>query len=408
MSAPTTTVEVGFDLSGLGGPFFTLDDSAQGVLDNTEYILGGTLFYDVTDTVRSVSTRRGKSRELDRFPAGLATVQFNNNNRDFDPLNALSPYFGQIIPRRDLRIKTDGTPVFYGYVEDWSLDYNTNGESLAAAEAADAFNILSEQVLVAHSPSAQLSGARIEAVLDFSEVNWPSAQRDINAGVQTLQADTIEAGTNALEYLQLVAQSEPGSLFISAAGDVAFRDRTNSPSSTAVVDFADDGTGVPFVQARVVYGSELLFNRIVVSRLNGGTAIVNNTASQNAYGITTLEQKDLLLSDDTETASLASYLLSQYSEPEYRFETLSVALEDLDGASLAQVLGLEIGDTARIKFTPNNVGTQIDKYAAVIGVSHEIAPASHRMTFNFQTLDFASFVLDDAEFGILGTSRLGF
>jgi hypothetical protein len=174
------------------------------------------------------------------------------------------------------------------------------------------------------------------------------------------------------------------------------------------VDFADDGSGVPFVQARVVYGSELLYNRVIVSRLNGGTAIADDAASQNAYGIATLEASDLLLSNDTDAASLASYLLSQYSEPEYRFETLSVALEDLDGVSLGQVLGLEVGDTARILFTPNSVGTQIDKYAAVIGISHDIAPASHRVTFNFQTLDFASFVLDDAEFGILDTSRLGF
>ncbi len=64
MAIPATTVEIGFDLSALGGPFFILDDPVQGVLDNTEYTLGGTLFYDVTEYVRSVSVRRGKSRQL--------------------------------------------------------------------------------------------------------------------------------------------------------------------------------------------------------------------------------------------------------------------------------------------------------------------------------------------------------
>lgn len=408
MPAPSTTVEVGLDLSGLGGPFFILDDSVQGVLDNTEYTLGGTIFVDITDDVRSLSTRRGKSRELDRFTAGLASVQLNNFNRDYDPLNSVSPYFGQIVPRRDLRIITDGTPVFYGYVEDWSLQYDVSGESLATAEVADAFNVLSEQELTAQSTVAQLTGARINSILDLAEINWPAAQRSIDAGVQTLQDDAIEAGTNAIEYLQLVSQSEPGSFFVAKNGDVAFRDRSNSPSSTSVVLFSDDGVGVPFVSAQVVFGSELLFNRVIVSRLNGGTAIADSTPSQNAYGITVLEQSDLLLPDDATVASFATFLLSQFSEPEYRFESLTVSLDDLDAVFLEQVLGLEIGDTGRIKFTPNGVGAQIDKFAAVIGVSHEVTPASHRVTFNFQTLDFASFVLDDAEFGILDTSRLGF
>jgi len=408
MPLPVTTVEVGFDLSGLGGPFFTLDDSVQGVLDNTEYTLGGTLFYDITQDVRSLSTRRGKSRELDRFTAGLASVQLNNFARNYDPLNAQSPFFGQIVPRRDFRITTNGTPVFYGYVEDWSLQYDISGESVATAEIADAFNILSEQALEARTNTAQLTGARINTILDSAEVNWPAAQRSIDTGAQLLQNDAIEAGTNALEYQQLVSQSEPGALFVAADGDFAFRDRTNSPSSSAVVVFSDDGVGVPFVSAQVIYGSELLFNRIIVSRLNGGTAIADDTASQSAYGIVALEAPGLLLPDDPTVASFASFLLTQYAEPEYRFEALRVALHDLNDTSLEQVLGLEVGDTGRIKFTPNGVGTQIDKFAAVIGISHAVSQSSHFVTFNFQTLDFASFVLDDSEFGILGTSRLGF
>jgi hypothetical protein len=93
MSIPATTVEIGFDLSALGGPFFILDDPVQGVLDNTEYTLGGTLFYDVSEFVRNVSVRRGKSRQLDRFTAGVASVEFNNNSRAFDPENASSPFY---------------------------------------------------------------------------------------------------------------------------------------------------------------------------------------------------------------------------------------------------------------------------------------------------------------------------
>ena len=103
-----------------------------------------------------------------------------------------------------------------------------------------------------------------------------------------------------------------------------------------------------------------------------------------------------------------NYLLGELSEPEYRFETLTVQLEALSSLNQTKVLGLEIGDVCQIKFTPNNVGTQIDKFASIIRIDHDIQPASHRITFGFQTLDYASLVLDDLEFGILDTGRLGF
>jgi hypothetical protein len=78
MSLPTKKVEIGFDLSTSGAPFFTLDDPTAGVLDNTEFTLGGTLFYDVTDYVVRVSTNRGRNRELDRYNAGQLEVLFDN------------------------------------------------------------------------------------------------------------------------------------------------------------------------------------------------------------------------------------------------------------------------------------------------------------------------------------------
>lgn len=112
MSVPATVVEIGFDVSGLGGPFFLLDDPVAGVLDNTEYLLGGELFYDVTDFVRAVSVKRGKSRQLDKYTAGIANIEFNNNTRVFDPENASSPYFGQIIPKRTIKVSTGGSAVF--------------------------------------------------------------------------------------------------------------------------------------------------------------------------------------------------------------------------------------------------------------------------------------------------------
>ena len=408
MSIPATTVEIGFDLSALGGPFFILDDPVQGVLDNTEYTLGGTLFYDVSEYVRNVSVRRGKSRQLDRFTAGGANIEFNNNSRAFDPENTSSPFFGQIIPKRTIKVETGGSAVFYGVVDDWNLNYDLSGLSLADADCVDGFTLLAQRALSASTETSQKTGARINSILDRSEVNWPSSLRDIDTGATTLQADVIQDGTNALEYLQLVTDSEPGSIFMGSDGFIVFKDRSVAPVSAGQVTFSDDGTGVEFSEVQVVYGSELLYNYVQIERNNGGTAIASDSDSINSYGQQALIQSGLLMNTDSDALELANYLLSQYSEPEYRFETLTVQLESLTSSDQADVLGLEIGDVARIKFTPNNVGSQIDKYASIIRIDHDIQPASHRITFGFQTLDYSSIVLDDTEFGLLDTGRLGF
>ena len=408
MSIPATTVEIGFDLSALGGPFFILDDPVQGVLDNTEYTLGGTLFYDVSEYVRNVSVRRGKSRQLDRFTAGGANIEFNNNSRAFDPENTSSPFFGQIIPKRTIKVETGGSAVFYGVVDDWNLNYDLSGLSLADADCVDGFTLLAQRALSASTETSQKTGARINSILDRSEVNWPSSLRDIDTGATTLQADVIQDGTNALEYLQLVTDSETGSIFMGSDGFIVFKDRSVAPVSAGQVTFSDDGTGVEFSEVQVVYGSELLYNYVQIERNNGGTAIASDSDSINSYGQQALIQTGLLMNSDADALELANYLVSQYSEPEYRFETLTVQLEALSPTDQSDVLGLEIGDVARIKFTPNNVGSQIDKYASIIRIDHDIQPASHRITFGFQTLDYASLVLDDTEFGLLDTGRLGF
>jgi len=407
-TVPATKVEIGFDLSALGGPFFILDDPVQGVLDNTTYTLGGTLFYDVSDKVLSVSVNRGKSRQLDKFTAGNSNITFINQDRAFDPLNASSPFFGQIIPRRTVRITTSGSAVFYGSIDDWNLNYDISGYSTAGAVVSDGFTYFAQQVLTAHTAISQLTGARIGAVLDRSEINWPASLRSIDTGGMTLQADVVDDGTNALDYLQLVNFSEPGSLFMGADGSIIFRDRTEAPTSSGLISFTDDGTGIPFVDVQVVYGSELLYNFIQIERNNGGTATASDSDSQNTYGVVALVQSNLLMSTDTQAQDLADYLLGKYSEPEYRFERLSVVLEDLTLAEQASVLSLEIGDISQIKFTPNQTGTQINKYASIIAIDHDIRPMSHRITYGFETLDYASLVLDDLVFGLLDDGRLSF
>ena len=155
MAKPVQKVEIGFDLSDTGtGPFFRLDDAVQGVLDNLEFTLGGALFYDVTNLVQSVAIQRGKNRQLDQYDQGLANVVFNNNLRTFDPEYTFSPFAGQIVPKRAIRITSGNSLIFTGVIDDWNLNYEPGGNSEAQAAASDAFTLFNTQTLPAGTATA--------------------------------------------------------------------------------------------------------------------------------------------------------------------------------------------------------------------------------------------------------------
>jgi hypothetical protein len=404
MTAIAPKVELGFDLAAGVGPFLVLDDPVAGKLDDPEWTLGGTIFYDVTEYVRSVVISRGRSSLFSQFPAGNATVQFNNHNRYFDPLYTASPFVGNIIPKREIRISAGTEIQFTGWVDDWNLTYAPNGNSLADALAYDATGLLASRTLASATPSVQTTGQRINAILDDPSVNWASTLRTIDTGQATLSDFPISDNQNVLAYLQTVASSEPGNLFIGKSGNVVFQDRTKSPTSTDLVQFG--GTGIPFQNLEVVYGSENLYNEIVISRQGGGTAVATDIDSIGEYGIFNLTINNLLLSSDEQSVDLALIYAQQYSQPEYRFNALEVAMHKLDIAEQEEISKLEIGSICKVIFTPNGIGDPIERFVEVIRLEQTITPEVYFINLGFQAIDFASLVLDDAEFGKLDTYSL--
>jgi hypothetical protein len=406
LSQPVQKVELGFDILSSGlGPYFILDDPIKGKLNNTEYLLAGVLFFDVTNLVQSVAIQRGKNRQLDQFDSGLANIVFNNNDRTFDPEYALSPYAGQIVPKRQVRISSGGIVQFAGLVDDWNLTYAPNGDSTASAACSDATSSFATQTIATRTNSVQKSGERINAILDLPEINWPSTLRDVDTGEMTLGADTIADNTNALTYLRLVERSEPGAFFIGKSGNVIFRDRIAAPTSQGVT-LADDGSGIKYQSLKVQYGSELLANEIVVSsEISSYEVTTLDLESIDTYGIFNLTRTGLLINANGDVDELAEFYANKYSQPEYRFESVEVLLDELTDQEQTDLLGLEIGDVVEIKFTPNGIVPAISKYAEIIRIDNSIDLDNHIMSLGFSTLDFALLVLDDAQFGKLDSGN---
>jgi len=405
MANPTLKVEIGFDLTDSPvAEFFRLDDSVQGRLDNTTYRLGGTLFYDVSQYVISVDVQRGKSAILSNFPPGECKVDFTNHTRVFDPLYTASPFYPEIVPRRELRVSANGIAVFHGWIDDWDLAYQPSGDSIATAKASDALSNLGSQTLDAFTPSVERAGARIDSVLSRSEIAWPSTLRDLDEGAVDMAANPVTAETNLIDYLTAVAGSDPGYVFVTTDGKVAFRDRRKAPTSATLVEFGEGG--IPFASIGVTYGSELLFNRVLASRQNGGTAIASDIASQDSYGIRDLTLSNTQLANDSDLIDYVVGQASLYSQPEYRFDQAAISLEKQSAANQNEILGLEIGDVCKIAFTPNNIGDQIVRYVEVREINHNVQTQFHTIELGFSETRYAPLVLDDAVFGRLDVGTL--
>lgn len=378
-----------------------LDSATDGILDTN--ILGGVQDTLLDVPIRSMTISRGRSRQLDRFTAGTASVSFNNFDRRLDPLNEDSEFYGKIIPRQRMNIFAGDVQIFSGVVTDWDIEYDQLGWDTASASLADWFTVFANFAFEADvTPSAESPADRLDWVINEFDYLGPT---DFGGGLTTLGAYQVEAGTGALDYMFRVASSCRSSLFVSADGVVelvGIFDR----EPTSSVTFADDGSGLPYQSLVTQYGDELLFNRVVVSS-PAGTVSVEDAASIAQFDVSTLTLTDLLLNSTGALTSVADSYLNLYSEPQVRFTGLQVELAGLSDADAEVLLRVDLTDqvTVRKSF---GVGDPlvVSQDLMVTGIRHTIRPDSHVVEFSFDQSEFkVPFTLDSAVRGILDSSE---
>lgn len=381
----------------------TLDDPVLGTLDDN-VLDGGIAYTDVSSGLSRVSMVRGRSRDLQRTNAGALSVQFRNETRRYDPSNDASDIQDLIVPRLPVRVSFGSAIAFTGRINDWDLTYNPSGDSVASLSASDSFAVFARNINNGTVVPEELTGARLNRILDQDTVQWPSDERDIEDGNSTLAAGT--ATDNTLTYMSSVIEtSEQGLLFMTKDDKVGFRERLTPISAT--VTFSDDGTGIPYDDVKIVYGTDVMVNDAIVN-YPGGSATASDATSKVKYGIVE-KTFQTQLSNEAQAQGIADFVISRYGLPELRVESITVSLTSLTPSQVDDVLAIELGDRSDIVFTPNRIGDPISATNRVIGISHAVQPRDHRVTFNFERLPFEFFTLDSSAFGRLdGDSILGF
>lgn len=318
-----------------------------------------------------------------------------------------SPYYGSIVPRKEVRIDVDGNYLFTGNIEDWNFSYSLSEDSTAEPSCVDGMAWIASRTLPAGTATSQATGARVGAVLDL--ISWPAPTRAISTGQATLAADVRADDVNALDYLNTVALSDPGAFFVSKEGMATFRDRADLQTlNDSGVIFGTGG--IPFTGIEVVYGTEEMTNQANVvwsaGTAVGGTAVGNDLTAQAAYGVMDATYTTLL-SSATQAEDLADWLVGQYGQPRYRVDRLQVRLDGLTGTQVNDVLGLELGDAVQVIWTPNSMGSAVSQYVSIDGIEHSATPAMHDVTFTLSQTQ-AAFLLDSSSLGVLDTNALGF
>jgi hypothetical protein len=403
-------VLVGFQsTTGFGTPFM-LDDAFYGVLDTAgRGTLGGLTFVDLTSLVQSVNINRGRSRQLDQFNAGTASIAFYNESQILNPSNTSSPYYPFVLPRCPVQILANGIPIYTGLITDWNLDYDIANQDMMYASCSDQFTVLANQQLNAVATTVQATGARINTVLDLPEINYQGA-RAIDTGSSTLGAFNIAQDENCLNYLQLINTSEQGYLFMSANGTLTFKGRSSVLNPVAGATFNTDGTGLRYQSLINQFGDELLYNYIVTKSDAGAIQTTSNSASIALYQAQQYSLTNLLNSTTTEVAALGNYLLGKYQNPVLRFTGLSTEMSALSATDQNIVLNLDLTSIATVvkNFVVGTPSTETQTLI-VSGISHNITPGSHIVSYTFESTDGNQYLtLDDAIFGTLDNNLLSF
>jgi hypothetical protein len=402
---------------------FLLDDAVQGVLDNTQYVLNGTTnFADVTTGINSVNVKRGRRDVGDQFSAGTMTFNMLDTTGIFNPFDTLSPFYDPataqpgLAPMRRVRLaRYSSTNVkeylFNGFVVNYDYNFALGGLDTVTVYCADDFYLLAQTFMAEFNVSEQLSSARLTAVLDLPEVDFPIGQRNISTGTQTLggaSAFTVEEGTNTLDYCNQINLAEQGRLFMARDGDLTFQPRIGNTLSQPVADFHDDNTNIPYDSVSITFEADQVVNRAAVAIRGGTQEVAEDLASQAKYFIQTTSITDSLLHNDAAALALANYLLE--AEPEARYTSLGTNLNKLTTAQRDTVAIIDIGDTITIEktFASGTSTTELAQELSVEGVEHTITVSGGHsvMYFTSPTTIVYELILDDVVFGIIDADNV--
>jgi hypothetical protein len=412
MTVPTVNAVINFSTGPSFAQAMILD---QGILGTNVLADSAAVIVDVSNVVDSIQTIRGRNAQADQFQTGTLSLRIVDQNGDFNPQNPASPYYNLLTPMRKVQITaTYGAttyPIFSGFITSYTTTTpkNANDVVYTTIQAVDAFRLAQNAQIstVAGTSAGQLSGARINALLDA--ISWPNSMRDVDAGLTTMQADPGTARTS-LAAMQTVEISEYGALYVDAAGSFVFQDRAVTAGSTGLTPtvFNDNGTDIGYFNAVWRLDDTLVYNSASVTRTGGTTQTAINQPSIDKYFVHSYNQQNLLMQTDAVALDYAQAYVASRAETSIRCDAIQLDLyTDNYNTGIIAALSLDYFDPVTI--TTNQPGAStLTKTLQVFGVAQSITPNSWKTTLTTLEPIIDGFILDSAIYGLLDSGVLSY
>jgi len=409
----TLGVTINFSDGPTFGYPFTIGSSVYGVLGVNELGSGSaaSLTMDFSDQTTQITVRRGRDLYTDIYNSGMCIVKILDPNGDFNPQNTLSPLYGFVKPLRKIQITATYSSVEYylfsGYTSEYRYTYPTGQEiGYVTITSYDAFKIfnLAQIGTVADSGDGQDTGTRINRIL--TQIEWPNSLRSIDTGDTICQADPGTARTS-LQALRVAEFSELGAFYMDSTGIAVFKSRS------ATVETLDDAAtvfnqtgGIDYANLKFAFDDKLIINSANITMIGGVTQTYTDADSVASYFLHSVASNNLIMQTNAEALNLASTYVASRAETSLRIDSITLdMLTPNYSAGVTAGLSLDYFDNVTISNIQPN-GDTITKTLQVQGITHDITPNSWFSTFNTMEPITDGFIIGNAEYGILGVSRL--
>ena len=397
-NAPTVTVE--FDTSKLGA--FTLGISA---LDGTDVLgTGATVWSAIPTTdIRTLTIRRGRSREDQAVQAGALTLVLENRTSAYDPDNTASSYYwsGYSILSSGLGVRVSATwsgttyVIYRGYLEQ--LDVDESLDPVATFQFTDALAWIARQSITAISSSysGDTTSTRLGRILDAA--GWDSSLRNIS-GSRTMQPTTY--GDTALALGDQVARCEFGRFYADRTGRLTllpYESLFTTPSRSTFSDSRASGS-IEYDTIVTNPGAKYLVNQVTVNQTSSLSQTAIDSTSQIRFGVYP-KSYDVPLLDNTTAGALAAIIVARYSLPRTRVDRIEFDAIGLDSSVWVSLLQTDLGDNCIVERTTVDSRTRIFN-SLVESLEYDITPNNWRVGMDLSPAALVAYFT-------IGTSVLG-
>jgi hypothetical protein len=390
-NAPTLLIEIDYGWRNI----FTIGISP---INSSTDVLGGTAgtnWQTIASTdARSVSIRRGRTREDQNFQPGQMTLVLDNRSGNYDPGNSSSTYIwnGYSVLTRGTKIRISATYgattdyLFTGFIEQVTADQSL--DPIATIIATDALAIFGANTLgtIASSYSGDTTSARIARVIsDFSVGSYPGTFSTSLAGSRVMQPTTY--GKTVLALCEEAAACEFGTFFVGTDGVANLIPYENLKTTTNQFTLSDARTAgtIEYDMIHTDPGARFMINSCILTQYSGHTQTVTNSIATARFGTYTRNVNAPLL-NDSDALTMAGYYASRTQYPITRTDRVEFDALGL-GSIWANVLPAEIGDRATV------IRTTVDSRSINItniieSISHDITPNSWRIGLDLSPSTF--------------------